>query len=321
MVANGSSNGASAKDKSNSTSPSLREQGNSFFKAGNYLRAAATYTHAIKEDPDNAALYSNRSAAFLHLSKITKALTDAEMAVKLKPEWDKGYFRKGCALESMQKYEEALTAFKEAAERNSSSGEVSTKIKLMTRILRDQKRALAGKDGAQNDSKDGTENKPTDPVNESEKRVTAFQTDILESAVRAWEESEGKLEPSVSFLENKTDEKGKEKLSRVIIKEAFISPETFGNCLSFLRQHAKDIQALAGFLVVGRKYIAFPQVWKGRGASTWPFGERDGCFVQLESPSLRRVWFIPSEDGAKVTASDPVELDIDTFAILQPLLR
>ena len=39
--------------------PSLttKEQGNAQFKAKKYLKAAALYTQAIKEDPKNAALY------------------------------------------------------------------------------------------------------------------------------------------------------------------------------------------------------------------------------------------------------------------------
>lgn len=36
---------------------SLKDKGNEFFKAGNYLKAAALYTQAIKLDPSNPALY------------------------------------------------------------------------------------------------------------------------------------------------------------------------------------------------------------------------------------------------------------------------
>jgi tetratricopeptide (TPR) repeat protein len=36
---------------------SLKEKGNEFFKAGNFLKAAALYTQAIKLDPSNATLY------------------------------------------------------------------------------------------------------------------------------------------------------------------------------------------------------------------------------------------------------------------------
>ncbi|KAI4317886.1 hypothetical protein L6164_025716 [Bauhinia variegata] len=36
---------------------SLKDQGNEFFKAGKYLKAAALYTQAIKQDPSNPTLY------------------------------------------------------------------------------------------------------------------------------------------------------------------------------------------------------------------------------------------------------------------------
>ena len=36
---------------------SLKDKGNEFFKAGNYLKAAALYTQAIKLDPSNPTLY------------------------------------------------------------------------------------------------------------------------------------------------------------------------------------------------------------------------------------------------------------------------
>ena len=45
-----------------------------------------------------APIYSNRSASFLKLSKVTQALTDAEKCVELKPDWDNAHFRKAAAL-------------------------------------------------------------------------------------------------------------------------------------------------------------------------------------------------------------------------------
>jgi tetratricopeptide (TPR) repeat protein len=87
-------------------SSSFREQGNDEYRKGNYLKAAANYTKAIKEEPEAAALYSNRSAALVQLNKLPKALADAEECIRLEPEWDKGYFRKGAALEAQDKLEE-----------------------------------------------------------------------------------------------------------------------------------------------------------------------------------------------------------------------
>lgn len=43
---------------------SLKDKGNEFFKAGNYLKAAALYTQAIKLDPSNATLYRYSQIAF-----------------------------------------------------------------------------------------------------------------------------------------------------------------------------------------------------------------------------------------------------------------
>jgi tetratricopeptide (TPR) repeat protein len=42
---------------SSSEEISLKDRGNGFFKAGNYLKAAALYTQAIKLDPSNPTLY------------------------------------------------------------------------------------------------------------------------------------------------------------------------------------------------------------------------------------------------------------------------
>lgn len=52
---------------------------------------------------------SNRSAALLKLSKASKALADAEECIKLRPEWEKGFFRKAAALEVMDKLQEVGT--------------------------------------------------------------------------------------------------------------------------------------------------------------------------------------------------------------------
>ena len=46
------------------------------------------------------AARSNRSAAFLKLGKARQALADADVAVTLRPDWEKGHFRRGAALEA-----------------------------------------------------------------------------------------------------------------------------------------------------------------------------------------------------------------------------
>lgn len=47
------------------------------------------YTHAIKLDPQNFSLYSNRSFAFLMMRQYHYAMEDALMTIQLKPDWSK----------------------------------------------------------------------------------------------------------------------------------------------------------------------------------------------------------------------------------------
>lgn len=84
----------------------LKEQGNAQHRCGNFLKAAALYTQGLKADPANAVLFSNRSASLLQLSKTTKALADAEECIRLRPDWDKGYFRKAAVLEALGQLDE-----------------------------------------------------------------------------------------------------------------------------------------------------------------------------------------------------------------------
>jgi Flp pilus assembly protein TadD len=55
---------AGAATSTNGAGALLKDQGNEFFKAGNYLKAAATYTQAIKLEPNNSTLYRYAATRF-----------------------------------------------------------------------------------------------------------------------------------------------------------------------------------------------------------------------------------------------------------------
>jgi len=57
---------------------------------------------AIELDPADATLYSNRSLCLLQIGEATEALSDASTCIKMRPEWIKGYYRKGTALMSLK---------------------------------------------------------------------------------------------------------------------------------------------------------------------------------------------------------------------------
>ncbi|KAM7258434.1 hypothetical protein ACFE04_014175 [Oxalis oulophora] len=311
-----------------SASASLKEKGNELFKAGNYLKAAALYTQAIKQDPQNPTLYSNRAAAFLQLVKLSKALADADTTITLNPQWEKGYFRKGCILEAMERYDDALAAFQIALQYNPKSAEVSRKIKSISQLAKDKKRVqeleqlrsnvdmgkhlhtfkseLFEKCGSEDDVKE---------------EIFSFLVATMETAVKTWHET-SKVDPRVYFLLDKEKTDTEKYAPAVNIDKAFESPETHGNCVSFLRQYAEDSFSPAACLVTPKSIISYPQVWKGQGSRKWKHGQHDGFFLQFESPSARKLWFIPSSnEKGQILCRDPEVLDVGAHELLPRLFK
>lgn len=88
-----------------------KNKGNEAFSKGNFQEAIKHFTEAIKLDPTNHVLYSNRSASFASLQQYKEALVDADKTIDLKPDWSKGYSRKGAALFGLGKLDEAAHAY------------------------------------------------------------------------------------------------------------------------------------------------------------------------------------------------------------------
>ena len=56
------------------------------------------FTQAIEIEPQNHVLYSNRSGAYASKKEFDQALEDANKTTEIKPDWAKGWGRKGAAL-------------------------------------------------------------------------------------------------------------------------------------------------------------------------------------------------------------------------------
>ncbi|XP_015521477.2 uncharacterized protein [Neodiprion pinetum] len=93
---------------------SLKEQGNACVKEQKYAEAMFHYTHAIKLDPKNYSLYSNRSLVFLKMQQYHFAMEDAIMTIQLKPDWTKGYYRKAEVESQTFRFSEALQSYSKA---------------------------------------------------------------------------------------------------------------------------------------------------------------------------------------------------------------
>lgn len=305
----------------------LKDQGNDQFKAGSYLKAAALYTQAIKLDPDNAALYSNRAAAFLQLVKLNKALADADTTIKLKPQWEKGYFRKGCVLEAMEQYEEAISAFQIALEYNPQNTEVSRKIKRLTQLAREQKRAVdvenmrSNIDVGKNLGSLKTELAAKFGDAELAQNISSFVISVIESAVKVWHDT-GKVDARINFLldDQKTDT---EKYAPVVnIEKAFESPDTHSSCFEYLRQYTVESFSKAACMIAPKSIISYPQVWKGQGSRKWKLDQSDGFFVQFESPILRKIWFVPStSEKGRTLCRSPEPVDITIHEIIPRIFK
>jgi len=86
--------------------------GNKEFSAKNYKEAIPHFTEAISHDPTDHVFFSNRSACYASLEEYDKALADGAECVKLKPDWPKGYTRRGLAEFWLRKYDEAADTYK-----------------------------------------------------------------------------------------------------------------------------------------------------------------------------------------------------------------
>lgn len=100
---------------------------------GQYPEAIQHYNEAIKRNPDDAKIYSNRAGCYQKLAEFALALKDSEECIRLDPNFGtcnslfarvlrllvlavKGHLRKGMALLAMKEYNKASSAFQKALE-------------------------------------------------------------------------------------------------------------------------------------------------------------------------------------------------------------
>ncbi|KAL2675366.1 hypothetical protein Neosp_011550 [[Neocosmospora] mangrovei] len=102
----------------------LKALGNKAIAEKNFDEAVAKFTEAIAIQPENHILYSNRSAAYASKKDWDNALKDAEKTTEIKPDWAKGWGRKGAALHGQGDLLAANDAYEEGLKHDANNAQL-----------------------------------------------------------------------------------------------------------------------------------------------------------------------------------------------------
>ena len=120
-----------------------REAGNACFKSADFAAAAVSYTEALAAVPGDAAVLSNRAAAFLKLGRHQQALEDATAAAEAAPDAAKAHFRRGLALHALARYAEAGPALARAAQLEPRNAQIADALRMTEMALAREARRAA----------------------------------------------------------------------------------------------------------------------------------------------------------------------------------
>lgn len=134
----------------------LKAEGNKAFAAKDFDTAIQKFTQAIALDPSNHVLYSNRSGAYASLKQYEKALEDANKTTEIKPDWAKGWGRKGAAEHGLGNLVGAKDAFDEALKLEPTNAQAKSGLEAVNRAIEAEARA----DGVTGDPLGGMFNDP-----------------------------------------------------------------------------------------------------------------------------------------------------------------
>jgi stress-induced-phosphoprotein 1 len=107
----------------------LKKAGNDLMAAKKFGEAIEKFTEAIALQPDNHILYSNRSAAHASEKNWAQALSDAEKTTQIKPDWAKGWGRKGAALHGKGDLVAAHDAYEEGLKTDPNNAQLKSGLK------------------------------------------------------------------------------------------------------------------------------------------------------------------------------------------------
>jgi len=137
----------------------LKALGNKAIAEKNFDEAIKHFTEAIEIEPANHILYSNRSAAYASKKEYESALKDAEKTTEIKPDWAKGWGRKGAAMYGLGDLLGAHDAYEEGLKLDPNNAQNKQGLASVDRAIQ----AEAKEDGVKGDPTAGLGGMFNDP--------------------------------------------------------------------------------------------------------------------------------------------------------------
>jgi len=119
----------------------LKAEGNKAFTEKRFQDAVDKFSQAIELDPSNHVLYSNRSGAYASLKDYDHAYEDALKTTELKPDWSKGWSRKGGALHGQGDLVGAVDAYDEALKLDANNAQAKSGLDSVQRAIKAEAKA------------------------------------------------------------------------------------------------------------------------------------------------------------------------------------
>jgi stress-induced-phosphoprotein 1 len=104
-------------------------KGNECFKKGEWANAVKFYSEAIKRNPQDAKIYSNRAACYTKLNAFDLTIKDCDTSISMDPVFVKAYLRKANVLKAMGQVKNAMEVYSKAMELDPNSDEAKSGYK------------------------------------------------------------------------------------------------------------------------------------------------------------------------------------------------
>jgi stress-induced-phosphoprotein 1 len=131
-----------------SSADELKALGNKAIADKNFDDAIDKFTQAIAIQPENHILYSNRSAAYASKKDWTNALNDADKTTQIKPDWAKGWGRKGAALHGKGDLVGANDAYEEGLKHDANNAQLKSGLASVQKAMEYEASSMAQDPGA-----------------------------------------------------------------------------------------------------------------------------------------------------------------------------